>query len=419
MKILLSAYACEPNKGSEPGVGWEWALEIARLGYDVWVLTRANNRANIEAELAKSPPIKNLKFLYFDLPSWMYRWWKKGERGVHLYYLLWQWGAYRLAKKVHKAERFDRVHHITFVSIRQPSFMGNLGIPFIFGPVSGGERAPWRLRLGYGLRSSIWEGLKDLSSWLVKVDPLMRRTFRQAERIYVTSEWNRSLIPREYRNKVSVLLPIGLNANELPGLAEPPVPELKRDGCFRILYVGNLLYMKGMHLGIPAFALMLKEWPDAKLTLVGSGPQEGEWKDIAEKCGVLDQTEWIHRLDRQKLSEWYSSQDVLLYPTLQDPGGMVMLEAMAHGLPVVCLDHNGSGIMVDETCGLSIESKKLSEKQVIRALALGLTQLAKDPERLHHLSKGAIKRVENFRWAVPVGKIYSNINAKVITELQL
>ena len=49
MRVLLSAYACEPNKGSEAGVGWHWALEIARLGHEVWALTRANNRAPIEA----------------------------------------------------------------------------------------------------------------------------------------------------------------------------------------------------------------------------------------------------------------------------------------------------------------------------------------------------------------------------------
>ena len=112
-KILLSAYACEPGKGSEPGVGWHWALELARLGHEVWVLTRAKNRPAVEAELVKMPHKANLHFLYYDLPAWA-RWWKKGSRGIHLYYVLWQWGAYRLATQVHPRERFDIVHHITF-----------------------------------------------------------------------------------------------------------------------------------------------------------------------------------------------------------------------------------------------------------------------------------------------------------------
>src|ERR1700686_5022098 len=51
LRILLSAYACEPGKGSEPGVGWHWAVEMARLGHRVTVLTRQNNRAGIELAL--------------------------------------------------------------------------------------------------------------------------------------------------------------------------------------------------------------------------------------------------------------------------------------------------------------------------------------------------------------------------------
>ena len=410
MKVLLSAYACEPDKGSEPGVGWQWALEIARLGHEVWVLTRANNRANIEKALLNSPPIDNLKFLYYDLPSWsLAQRWKKGERRIHLYYLLWQWGAYLLAKKVHKVEQFDKVHHITFVTIRQPSFMGNLGIPFTFGPVSGGERAPWRLRTGYSIFNWMWEGLKDFSNLLIKVDPLMRRTFKQAERIYVTSHWNLSIVPREYRQKTSVLLPIGFNADELQGLTAKRTSNPETNDNFRILYVGNLLYMKGMHLGIAAFAQLLKKIPFARLTLVGSGPEEQQWKSLAERLGVNDNIEWIPRQDRQKLSEIYSAHDIFLYPTVQDPGGIVMLEALAHGLPVVCLDQQKTGIMVDETCGVSVEINHLNKRQVIRAMSNSLAQLAQDPKRLRQLSEGALLRAQEFCWSKAVSQIYPEI----------
>jgi len=68
MKILLSAYACEPWKGSEPGVGWHWALELARQGHEVTVLTRANNREPIEVALKSHVP-KGLQFFYYDLPD--------------------------------------------------------------------------------------------------------------------------------------------------------------------------------------------------------------------------------------------------------------------------------------------------------------------------------------------------------------
>lgn len=94
MKILLSAYACDPNKGSEPGVGWNWAVELSSKGNEVWVITRENNRVSIEKEL-EAHPRKNLNFCYFDLPIWL----KLREKkiiGIHFYYLLWQVGIFFL-----------------------------------------------------------------------------------------------------------------------------------------------------------------------------------------------------------------------------------------------------------------------------------------------------------------------------------
>ena len=67
MKILLSAYACEPNKGSEPEVGWQWALSLSKLGHEIYVITRMNNKKNIE-KYKKKNKLK-IKFLDYDLPK--------------------------------------------------------------------------------------------------------------------------------------------------------------------------------------------------------------------------------------------------------------------------------------------------------------------------------------------------------------
>ena len=64
MKILLSAYTCEPNKGSEPEVGWKWATELSKIGNNVYVITRLNNKENIEQELKKKK-ISKTKFYLF------------------------------------------------------------------------------------------------------------------------------------------------------------------------------------------------------------------------------------------------------------------------------------------------------------------------------------------------------------------
>ena len=155
-RILLSAYACEPGKGSEPEVGWLWATELADAGHEVWVITRQANRHAIEMNLGDQPRPR-LHFVFYDLPAWARRW-KRGARGVHLYYALWQWGAYRVAKRLTREINFDCVHHVTFVGMRAPSFMGLLGLPFFLGPVSGGESVPERCVTGM-TRGAKWREL--------------------------------------------------------------------------------------------------------------------------------------------------------------------------------------------------------------------------------------------------------------------
>ena len=154
MKVLLSAYACEPGKGSEPGVGWNWVRQIARFA-EVWVITRANNRPVIEQALEREP-LPNVHWVYFDLPRWA-RFWKKGQHGVHLYYYLWQIGIYFLAKRLHREVGFDLVHHVTFVNYWMPSFLSLLPPPFVWGPVGGGESAPKAFYRTFSWRGRLYE----------------------------------------------------------------------------------------------------------------------------------------------------------------------------------------------------------------------------------------------------------------------
>ncbi len=399
MKILLSAYACEPNKGSEPSVGWNWAIEVARLGHETWVITRANNKESIE--LSEIPD--NLHFIYYDLPK-RARWWKSGRRGVHLYYLLWQWGAYQIAKKIHEKEKFELVHHVTFVGVRQPSFMGNLEIPFIFGPVAGGESAPWRLRNGFGFFGQVKDATRDVLNQLVRIDPMMKQTFKKATKIYVTSEQTKALVSAKYQIKTQIQLAIGVESKDLAGSCK--VEAIKKH---KILYVGNFLYLKGMHIGIEAFSKLSEKAPNVRLTMVGKGPDEMRWKNLAKQLGVSEKIDWVPWLTQAELNEEYLSHDIFLFPSLHDSGGMVVLEAMSLGLPVVCLDLGGPGVIVNETCGKKIVTKNQSYQKIASVMANELNNLIENHDEYSVLSNGAVKRSQQFKWAGVVNKIYGDL----------
>ncbi|HEB71005.1 MAG TPA: glycosyltransferase family 1 protein [Nitrospirae bacterium] len=410
MKVLLCARACAPNKGSESGVGWNWAVELALLGHEVWVLTRARNKPEIEEYLKINPVGENLRFAYYDLPWWSPQWKNnKKPRFIYLHYILWQIGAYRFARKLHSRIGFDLAHHVTWVSVRLPSFMGNLGIPFIFGPVAGGERSPWPLRSGYSWRGWLIDLLRDIVNLFVKIDPVINRTFNQAQYIYVTSEQTKKLIPKRYWSKTHIQLAIGLREKPPPKTVNMNSDSKKSKKPFAILYVGRFLYWKGIHLGLTVFSDFLKAYPDSQLTLVGGGPDEAYLKRMAGQLKITENVSWIPWVNQSELSVLYSSSDIFLFPSLHDSGGMVVLEAMSHGLPVVCLDLGGPSVIVNDTCGRMINTGGRNKSEVITALSKALQELAENKELLKSLRAGALERINIFDWSVIVNRLYSKI----------
>ncbi len=398
MKVLLSAYACEPSRGSEPGVGWNWAIEIEKLGHQVWVITRSNNKAIIEEHWRNNSKPENLNFIYYDVPK-LLSWWKKGARGVRLYYFFWQIGAYCKAKKSHKLNRFDIVHHITFGVVRQPSFMGALGIPFILGPLGGGERAPIALRKGYPFRGKVLDCIRDFMNLLIAIDPLMNYTFSKACKIYVKTPESKNVIPRSFHIKTEVSIEIGINSH----LSEFPVKHMSNK--VKLLYVGRFVYWKGAHLALRAFLMARVTLPYLHLTMVGNGPEECQLKKIVDN--QVDSIDWISWVDQSELSKIYDNHDGLLFPSLHDSSGNVLLESMAKGLPVICLNMGGPGVIVDDTCGISVNIDGLSEKQVIDHLTQAILDFCSNQEDRIKLSKGALDKAKGMSWSAAVASVYN------------
>lgn len=389
MKILLSAYACEPGKGSEPEVGWQWATGLALRGHQVWVITRANNRARIEDSTlpkAVQPP----RFVYYDLPPlllWLKRW-----VGINVYYRWWQVGAARVAARLHAEVGFDRAQHATFVVLRHPSFLRKLDVPFIFGPCAGGEQVPAALLVGTPWRFRVQERTRSAVNRLSTWSPAFRATLRAAERVYVTSQQSAALVPQTYQGRTQTRLAISVP------FADAAVARHGRrhpGRTLKCLFVGQLIYLKGIHLLLEALQVAKGEGFRFDLTVVGSGAQ-GEWLQArATELGVDDQVTWQGQVRRDRLREIYAAHDAFVFPSLRDSGGMVVLEAMAAALPVVCLKLGGPGEIVDVTCGEAVSAEG-TKAVVVKSIARALVSLNLDLPRYERLSAGAAARVADF-----------------------
>lgn len=390
MRILLSAYSCEPNHGSEPEVGWQRAMHMRAYADEVCVLTRRSSRAAIEADAQSREP--GLHFIYYDLP-----WWPRNSqettRFYRVYSTLWQWGAYRLAARLHREKPFDRVYHVTFASMRFGSFMGRLGIPFVIGPVAGGERAPWRLRRSMPVCCRAFELLRDLGILFQRYGPLTHTAFAAAERIYVTTPESLRLISPKWRSKTAVHLAIATDVDPAPA-AEWRTPAFPR-----FVFAGQLIHLKGVHFAIQALAEVRRRLPQATLTLIGAGPDERWLRDVAKRSGVADAVHFAGQIPRQQLADSFRSYTALVFPSLRDSGGMVVLEAFSKGLPVVCLDLGGPGVMVNSSCGIVVLTAEADEAQIVAGVAKAMLSLGTMPAaELKRLSIGAIARANELSW---------------------
>lgn len=136
MKVLLSAFAFSPILGSECGVGWHWALALARR-HEVTVLTHAWFRKDVEDALV-SNPVKNLRVEYFHVePFWAI--FRRSHLDSQIYITYWQICVRGFAKQLQNRDGYDLAHHLTLGSIRYPSWLGFVAKRYIVGPLGGGS----------------------------------------------------------------------------------------------------------------------------------------------------------------------------------------------------------------------------------------------------------------------------------------
>lgn len=404
LKVLISAYSCRPGMGSEPGVGWNTARELAKY-HKVWVFTRVDNRSMIEAELANHP-VPELNFVYCDLPPWA-MWWQSGQQ---LHYYFWQIVAYFVARKLHRKIGFDLVHHVTYVKYWSPSFLALLPIPFIWGPVGGGESAPKAFWQDFSFRGKAYETLRDLARWIGERDPFVSTTARRSILARATTEDTAVRLRRIGAKNVEVFSETGLSREEIKHLAQP----LNSDSSeVKFISMGRLLHWKGFHLGLCAFAVA--DLPnDAEYWLVGEGPELERLQTLAEKLNITHQVKFWGRLPRDETLRKLGECHVLLHPSLHDSGGWVCLEAMAVGCPAVCLDLGGPAIQISEETGIKVAAH--NPDQAVCDLAAAMTRLIKDSELRVSMGQAGQKRVrDRYSWETK-GQLLAQLYEEILEK---
>jgi len=345
MRILVSAYACEPGKGSEPGVGWHFAEEMSKR-HSLTVVTRANNRSAIER--SGENWTKNVSWVWYDPPKWL-TFWKRGGRGVQLFYLLWQIGVARHVRRTLHSNDYDLVHHVTFGKYWIPSFLGSFGPPLVFGPVGGGDETPYVFRKSYSFRGRFAEWKKSVAESVSTI--LLRRAFRRTSLAIAATEANAKKLRKLVRCPV-VVHPQSAISTDDAGKMRTIAESTQKSPTPLFTTACRLEHWKAVDLAIRAFPAVLQEHPDAKLEILGRGPEEQRLQRLVNRLDLVDSVTFLGRLPRlEDVYRQIARSTALVHPALHESFGQVCLEAVVLGTPVICWDHGGPGLIAHR-CGI-------------------------------------------------------------------
>ncbi|BBH21849.1 hypothetical protein Back11_31940 [Paenibacillus baekrokdamisoli] len=373
MRILLSAFMCEPGKGSEPGIGWNSAIHLARQGdNELWVLTKLEFKAKIEEKL-NMLQLTNLHFIYIQ-DSQRIR--HISFVGYFLNYYYWQWKAYKVATVWDKEINFDVVHHVTLGSLQGGSWMWKLRKPFVFGPVGGGQFAPSAFKK-YFEQEWFTESLRTLFRCkLSALNPLIRWTIHHSNLILATNTDTFDMINKlGGSNKVMLCLDSSLPEEFYPDTLPQRV---SHPSCLHLLWVGRIMPRKALNLALEAISKVASTIT-VKLTIIGGGQYASKIQSWIQKYNVKDRIEYKGELPWEELRGYYLSSDAFLFTSLRDSFGSQVLEAMAFGLPIIGLDHQGIRDFVPQQVGMKI--KVHSPDQVTHDLSQAIEYLANHPDK--------------------------------------
>lgn len=402
-RVLISAYACEPNKGSEPGVGWNWAFHLSER-YEVYVITRKNNKRAIEQYLSETS-IEHLHFYYHDCSAVMLRL-KKLPNGIFLYYRKWQREILPIAEKIVNEENIELIHHVTFNEFRIPGKLYKLGIPFVWGPIGGGQFYNPIFKKAYFSNKEIVKELlrNKINRIYLSGSSDIKKVVTGAKAILIADQSTEKIMPN-IRSYIR-LLETGYNIDR-NSIKDYPIK--KAGEKIKLLWVGGIWPRKGLKILLDA--LGRSHFRNFKLEIIGDGKDKKKCEELAKLYGIERLVHFLGGMSYQEVNQHYKNADVFVFTSLRDTSGNVILEAMSHGLPVIVLDHHGAGEMVTNETGTKIAVE--SYEQILDDIVKAIMNYEGDSQKTRNQGMAARKRVEEmYSWKHNIdelSKVYDEI----------
>lgn len=369
----------------ESRLAWQRAKFAARE-YDVTVLCARPPIDGEQGGEAAPPaevrclPLNRLERLLMKTPGLYY-----------VGYRLWHRRAFQMARRLHAERPFALAHHVSFCGYREPSDGWRLGAPFVWGPVGGTQLFPSRFFGELSRLDAAREWLRNfVNSAQLRFDWRFRRAAAAAVQVFSANQSVATDLERAAGIRSLVQLETGIETS-----SRPPRPKRDVRTPLRILWSGRLQPWKGL----PLLLKGLAELPSDvryELRILGQGPRESQWRQLAERLGVARHIEWVGWPEYAGQLPHYDWADVFAFTSLRDTSGTGLLEALAAGAPIVGLDHQGAADVMTSRCAIPVDAA--SPRTAIEGFRWAIARLASDADLLLELSAGAQRRARDYDW---------------------
>lgn len=332
-RVLIFAYACEPGRGSEPGVGWSLVQSVARFA-DAVVLVGPEH-INAIRDWETSHPDSPLRFELVDEPKWARRLphepTEKSRRhliGYFIAYLGWQRRAVRVAKRLHAKEAFDVAHHATYSVYWLPSPGRRVDIPLAWGPVGGAVTTPFRMWRSLGFTGILSEVVDLLAVRVLSLARSTRHTWRTARVRILQSE--------ETRRRLGRSRPSDVVLNHVM-FTEVDREEKPREDF--MLFLSSFEPRKGVRFALHGLA---EADPTVRMVVVGDGPERTAVERLIDELDLADRVELRGWLPYPEAMDLLDRAGAVVFAGVREEGGTALAEAMQRGAPVIVFANGGA-----------------------------------------------------------------------------
>ena len=240
------------------------------------------------------------------------------------------------------------IHESSPIAPKQISALQGLGAPLVIGPLSGGMEFPPAFRYRQGVSRVLAERLSRSVSGICN---FLVPGKKRAEALLVANQLTKDALPAGCVGKIHMMPEVSVDLTLWKDEKKPT----RNDGRLRLIYLGRLVNWKAVDLLIEAFARVNRQVENAVLEILGDGGDRAKLEQQVRDLGIADKVEFAGYVKATDGARRMREADIFVLPSLRECGGVVMLEAMAVGLPVVAANWAGPAVHVTDETGIRVE----------------------------------------------------------------